>query len=582
MSSIYHYVKLQLKQRFFATPIKSCIFYLSPVVFFIISWVIGKILDFEKASDKIINLEFIYVSSVALVLYIVLNFRLAYEMICEKQKFRKQHIHTYGMGIFKFYIAWEIIYAILILISSVIIIGCVYIMGLFPNINIIISFLSFYLFQLAVVLCSMFISAFFPRLPVVGGCLSVLIQLSSVIPFIADIYIHNYKSVREKFDRHNSMTSLFNDLYEERKAELYGETINFSNIFNSGYVHIFLNILMSLGTILIEVILAVFVDLFLVSIHATKSFTDRRNRSYFVSLIENKFSNDNTDSSQTIPEINEGFFDWSEFKQLFKLHKPKENNTNEINYDPDQLIILSNKGKAISIKHLFKQYVNKVMAISNISFDIRDSEIFVITGPKNSGKSTLMKILYGRHPSSFGEVNYNESKDMLKMNYGNWRTISRFLSVAPKENYMFMEGLSVSDHIKFYQSMTSSHEDGFALLKELNFTGNTSDRVKNLSEVEKTKVKIALALLKFQKYIFLEEPTARMTEEDRTYFWKAIHARSTNRVVVISTENMEEAIQNGNHILELKGGMIECIGDREYVKSRVSPPSQSEHKIAIN
>jgi len=55
------------------------------------------------------------------------------------------------------------------------------------------------------------------------------------------------------------------------------------------------------------------------------------------------------------------------------------------------------------------------------------------------------------------------------MSYGNWRNLSRFLSVAPKEDYMFMEDLSVSDHIKFYQSMISSYEDGFALLKELNF-----------------------------------------------------------------------------------------------------------------
>jgi len=582
MLSIYHYVKLQLKQRIFATPIKSCIFYLSPVVFFIISWVIGKSLDLEKESDKKINLEFIFASSVALVLYLVLNYRITYEIISEKQKFRKQHIHTYGFCIFKFFIAWEIIYAILIFISSAIIMGCVYFMGLFPNINIIVAFLSFYLFQLSVVLISMFFSACFPRLPVIGGCFSVFIQLISVISFIVNVYLDNYTKGGEKFNQHNNMTSISNDIYEVRKAKLLGETINFSNLFNSGYINIFFNMLASLAAIIISILLSVLVDVFLVSIHVSKNSSDRHNKSYFINLIENKFRNDDTDLNPFYSEINnEGFFDWSEFKQLFKLHKPNENNRNEVKYDPDQLIILSNKGVAISIKHLFKQYTNMNMAISNVSFDIHDDEIFVITGPKNSGKSTLMKMLYGREPSSFGHIYYNESKEMLKMSYGNWRNLSRFLSVAPKEDYMFMEDLSVSDHIKFYQSMISSYEDGFALLKELNFKGNTSDSIKNLSEVEKNKVKIALALLKYQKYIFLEEPTAEMTEEDRECFWKAIRARSTNRVIVISTENVKEAAQNGNHILELNEGMIECIGDSEYIKNRISPPSTSEHKIDI-
>jgi len=554
MFSIYHYIKLQLKQRL-TSPVKYSVLYLSPVLLLVIGWIIGKISGYENEGDRKISKKFIYDSAMLSTLYLVLNYRIAYEIIREKQIFRKQHIHTYGFGLFKFYTAWEIIYAILILISSVIIIAIVYVMGFLSNVNIIIAFLTFYLSQLAVVFTSMFISTFFTGLPVIGGCLCVLIQKCSVLSYILVVYFNDYKKDRQKISQHGSLTSLSSSYFEVRKAELLGETINFSNLMDRNHNNIFFDMITSISTVVLIVLLVLFVDFFLYSIHVSRSFIDRHSRSHFIKLIENKYN----DTNPVYPETNNGV----------------------IRYVTD-LVIFPMDGVAISIKHLFKKYSNKIMGISDVSFDINDNEIFVIAGPKNSGKSTLMKILYGRQPSSFGNVYYKEGENLKEMGYGKWRYLTHNISVAPKENYMFMEELSVSDNIKFYQSMTSSHEDGFALLKELNFSGSTSDLVKDLSKVEKTKVKIALALLKFKKYIFLEEPTAGMTEKDRLCFWNVIRTRSPNRVVVISTDSVEEAIHNGNRILVLKGGVVECIGDSEYVKNRTtSSSSESEHKINI-
>lgn len=553
MFSIYHYIKLQLKERL-STPVKSSILYLSPVLLLVIEWIIGQASSREDENDRKISKKFIYDSTVLLLLYIVLNYRIAYEIIREKQIFRKQHVHTYGFGLLRFYIAWEIIYAILIFISSVIVIAIVYIMGFLSHVNIIIAFLTFYLFQLADVSFFMFVSTFFSGLPTIGGILSVFLQIASAVSYLLVIYFEDYKKNHQKIGQHGTLTSIASSYFEVRKAELNGETINFSNLMDRNHNNIFFDMITSISSVLCIILLALFVDFFLYSIHASRNFTDRSSRSHFIKLIENKYN----DTNPIHPENNNGVIRY----------------LNELNVFPID-------GIAISIKHLFKKYSNKIMAISDVSFDINDNEIFVITGPKNSGKSTLMKMLYGRQPSSFGYVYYKEGDNMKEMGYGKWGSLTHNISVAPKENYMFMESLSVSDHIKFYQSMTSSHEDGFALLNELHFTGNTSDHVKDLSEVEKTKVKIALALLKFQKYIFLEEPTAGMNEKDTLSFWNAIRARSTNRVIIVSTDNMEEAIHNGNRILVLKGGMVDCIGDSEYVRNRTSSSNSSEHKIDI-
>jgi len=559
----------------------------------VISWIIGSHLGLNSSDEdfwedeRIINLEFIYASTIAIILYLVLNYRIAYEIISEKQKFRKQHIHTYGFGLLKFYIAWGIIYAILIFISSIFIIGGVRIMGFLTHINLFLSFLEFYLFQLATVFFSMLISSFFPRLPVVGGGLSVLLQLGSAIGYFAQTYFHDYKNDREELSQHSNLTSIANDMYEVKQAEKQGEIINFSNLFNHSYINIFVNMSVSLGDIFIIIVLAVFVDLFLVSIHASRSRADRKNKNYYLGLIENKYRSNptvNSNSCQTsyrtsyqnLPRTTDRFLDRIENQELFKFCG--QNNRTSINGITSPFAeMASYDGIAISAKHLFKEYqTNKIMAISNVTFDIYDHEIFVIAGPRNSGKSTLMKILYGRQSSSYGNVYYHEEGEKMKeMGYGKWRSLTRNIGVAPHEDYQFMEDLSVYDHIRFYQSVSPSEkEDGFVILKELNFQGQPSDLIKDLPRVERMKLKVALALLKFPKFIFLEEPTADMSEKDRCCFWEAMHTRSTHRVIVISTENMEEAVQHAQRIMVLRGGTIQSIGDSEYIKHRLSliPP----------
>jgi len=264
-----------------------------------------------------------------------------------------------------------------------------------------------------------------------------------------------------------------------------------------------------------------------------------------------------------------------------KNERNERTNNNEIEVDSRNVYQQSNIGKTvISARNLFKQYHNNnIMAINNATFNIYRDEIVAITGKCDSGKSTLMKMLYGRIRTSYGNIFINNKK----LDYWRWGIISKLISVAPKEDYVFFKGLTVSDHIKYYQSISNTRENGFTLLNELNFLGSYDDQINNLDDVEKTKVKIAIALLKFKKVIFLEEPTTGMSEKDVLCFWKVINARKTNRSIIISTLNMEEAIQNANRIIVLDKGYIRCIGDGEFIKTHdVQPKEKYDLRISVD
>jgi len=62
--------------------------------------------------------------------------------------------------------------------------------------------------------------------------------------------------------------------------------------------------------------------------------------------------------------------------------------------------------------------------------------------------------------------------------------------------------------------MCSPIENGFQLLKKLNFNRSSNSKIKWLIDVRKNKVKIVLALIKNSEFVFLEEPTTFINKDD--------------------------------------------------------------------
>jgi ABC-type multidrug transport system ATPase subunit len=519
MGSILQYTKIHLKQMFGAHPVTTFLYVVSPIALYAIFYIIALNNQQKYKNDEIA--KHMGITIVFYVLYLPLTFKAAVDIIREKQMYRRQHLFTYGFGLFKFYLAWTLIYIILMLPSLIAITVAMYFMKIFSHTNIFILFIIFALHQLSIVTVSFWFAAYFKK-PSLGGIISVIIDLLIVASYVPLTY-NVYYRVKKEFNQNHSVTTIGKINADLQLADMNNENINFFTLFSSKYLWLNLNILSLLSMTVIFIILGLFSDIFYLSGHMIRDRSDKKMKDQY----------------------------------LYECGKVHYDNKNYFSED---------ENVRIKSENLFKKYdssatdFNRNIAVSNASFEIYDQELVAIVGKNGAGKSTLMKMLYGRLASSYGKVKI----DNKTLNYKNWSSISKKMNTAPKEEYVSFQNASVADHIKLYTSMCSPIEDGFQLLKRLNFNRSFNSKIKSLNEVEKNKVKIVLALIKNSEFVFLEEPTTLMNKEDQQYFWNVIHSLTKKRIIIFSTLSVDEANKNADRVFIIENGKIEYNHDHYY------------------
>jgi len=164
----------------------------------------------------------------------------------------------------------------------------------------------------------------------------------------------------------------------------------------------------------------------------------------------------------------------------------------------------------IATKNLKKEYVSgsfnkqKVTALKNFSFDVKQSEIFGLLGPNGAGKTTLVKVLLGivfpteGEVSIFGESIKNE-KYKNKVGY------------LP-ENHKFPNYLTGEEVLSYFGQLSGlskqtikSRTDEYLKLVDMEKWKKT--KIKKYSKGMMQRLGIAQALINEPELIFLDEPT---------------------------------------------------------------------------
>jgi len=604
MGNTFQYFKFQLKQKL-AHPINTLFFILSPVIFYLISYGISKFIEIKEEPNAKYNITHV-LFNFALNTFTIGQFPIVIsDLLQEKIKFRKQYIFSYGFGLTKFYFVWYSIYLLLLIPSALVIVAIIYFMKILPYIDFFFMFCSVYSLFISNISIAIFCSVFSKKLILTS--LVAIIFASGYFPF------SYYIAVR--FDQHNTSSNVCSGyiLKYMVNANNNKQNIDYSSLFSKD-IKVFFYFCLMLGGTITYILISIFCDIFYIPSHIKRSKKDKKDKDvykegylhqikllpefqdenendtgFFRNIInllksvksnqpnfyemsideENSFSSDtkvkhsiNTMSNNhEIANIDTNHSDISE--------KSIENNSVIENNDLEHII--EQNVALVEAIQVFKTYTtSKNVVLNNISAEVYNDEILAIVGEKESGKSTLMKMLYGRLSSSYGDIKINEKR----MNYWKWVSISKNISVIPRDDFSLFSEITVNDLIKFYtltrrtlhiRRRKHDREDGFKLLQELNFKGNLNDKIENLDPVEQNKVKTVIALIKNKPVMFLEEPTSGMTEEDRTHFWKVINARKHNRAILFSTESLEEASCYATSILYLEKGKSVVIGNKEEV-----------------
>jgi ABC-2 type transport system ATP-binding protein len=223
---------------------------------------------------------------------------------------------------------------------------------------------------------------------------------------------------------------------------------------------------------------------------------------------------------------------------------------------------------AIEIAGLTKYY-GTLLAVDDISFDVRQGEVFGFLGPNGAGKTTTIRMLVGLLRPSSGTAKvagYDITNEIVN--------VKRHVGVVPERSNLYDE-LSVWDNLEFMsqlyhvprQERASRIED---VLQSLDLFPRKEMKFGQLSKGLKRRVVIAASLVHKPEILFLDEPTVGLDVESARSLRRYIeHLRTQDTTVFLTTHYIEEADRLCDRIALLVDGKIVVLDTPENIKKRI-------------
>ena len=213
----------------------------------------------------------------------------------------------------------------------------------------------------------------------------------------------------------------------------------------------------------------------------------------------------------------------------------------------------------IEIEHLSKHF-GPVHAVQDLSFQVREGELFAFLGINGAGKSTTISILCGQLAKDagtvrIGGVNLDRDPDAVKRSLG-----------VVFQNSVLDKALSVQDNLESRAALYGITGKAFrARLAELTDLLDFGDLLKRtvgkLSGGQRRRIDIARALLHQPRLLILDEPTTGLDPQTWKLLWDAIARlrQEQHMTVFLTTHYMEEAA-DADYVVILDSGKIAAEG----------------------
>lgn len=220
----------------------------------------------------------------------------------------------------------------------------------------------------------------------------------------------------------------------------------------------------------------------------------------------------------------------------------------------------------VRIENLVKTY-GDVLAVNDISFEVRRGSLFAFLGPNGAGKSTTINIMTTLLEANSGSVYLNDRED-----HAYFRTKIGVVfqenvlddDLTVKENLLYRGALYMNDRARVYERYEQ-------LCTYLNMSDFENQRFKTLSGGQKRRAEIARALFSNPEILLLDEPTTGLDPETRQVVWGVIDdlRQRDHLTIFLTTHYMEEAA-NADHVVIINKGEIVAEGTPATLKDRYS------------
>lgn len=212
--------------------------------------------------------------------------------------------------------------------------------------------------------------------------------------------------------------------------------------------------------------------------------------------------------------------------------------------------------KSVIAKNIVRTYdKGTVKALSDISFEVEEGELFGLIGPDGAGKTTLFRILTTLLIADSGTAEV-DGLDVVK----DYKAIRKRVGYMPGRFSLYQD-LTVEENLSFFATIfNTTIEENYELIRDIyvQIEPFKTRRAGKLSGGMKQKLALCCALIHKPTVLFLDEPTTGVDAVSRKEFWEMLKRLKQKGIsMVVSTPYMDEAgicdrvalMQNG-HILD--------------------------------
>jgi ABC-2 type transport system ATP-binding protein len=219
----------------------------------------------------------------------------------------------------------------------------------------------------------------------------------------------------------------------------------------------------------------------------------------------------------------------------------------------------------IEVSGIRKTYGSTV-AVSDVSFEVSEGEIFGLIGPNGAGKTTTMECVEGVRRPDRGEISIlglNPFRDVYQLQ----NRIGVQLQSA-----QLQKRIKVWEAVDLWASLYTKTVDARRLLEQLGLSSKRDAWFMNLSGGQKQRLFIALALINDPEVVFLDELTTGLDPQARRAIWDLVRGiRERGKTVFMTTHLMEEAERLCDRVAIIEHGKIVEIGRPQDLVRRHCP-----------
>jgi ABC-2 type transport system ATP-binding protein len=245
---------------------------------------------------------------------------------------------------------------------------------------------------------------------------------------------------------------------------------------------------------------------------------------------------------------------------------------------------------AIEVENIVKKY-SDFTAVDNVSFSVKEGEIFGLLGPNGAGKSTLIRMMTTLIPITSGHartLGHDAAKDP--------NAVRRTIGVIPQALTSDLD-LTVEENMNIYAKLydvpaKERKRSITELLELVDLTKWHDAQTKTLSGGMRRRLEIARGLVHHPRIFFLDEPTTGLDPVSRVAVWEMLGNIKSHRqlTILITTHYMDEADRLCDRVAIVDHGKLVALDAPMALKASVpgsnvievqfeNPPADWEQRL---